>query len=147
MDRFLSNAINKIDAKGRVSVPARFRTVLQQRGLTDLYALRALDNPAMIAGGMDLLEKLEERLSEFDPLSAAADDLSFYIHGDGTFLKIDADGRITMTDFVREHTGITDTVAFVGMGHCFQIWAPDAFQDYQRQARARLIQSRKDAAL
>lgn len=142
MDRFLSNAINKIDAKGRVSVPARFRTILQQRGLVDLYAMRSLDNPALIAGGMDLLERLEARLGEFDPFSSQADDMAYHIHGDGAFLKVDGDGRITVTDFLREHTGITDSVAFVGMGHYFQIWEPEKFQAYQSAALARLKKAR-----
>lgn len=142
MDRFLSNAINKIDAKGRVSVPARFRTILQQRGLVDLYAMRSLDNPALIAGGMDLLERLEARLGEFDPFSSQADDMAYHIHGDGAFLKVDGDGRITVTDFLREHTGITDSVAFVGMGHYFQIWEPEKFQTYQSAALARLKKAR-----
>ncbi|TIS64524.1 MAG: transcriptional regulator MraZ, partial [Mesorhizobium sp.] len=35
MDRFLSNAINRIDAKGRVSVPAHFRSVVQKRGYAE----------------------------------------------------------------------------------------------------------------
>lgn len=127
-------------------MPARFRTILQNRGLVDLYALRSLDNPALIAGGMDLLEKLEAKLGDFDPFSAVADDMAFYIHGDGAFLKVDSDGRITVTDFLREHTGISDSVAFVGMGHCFQIWEPTRFQDYQEQARARLLKSRSMVA-
>eukprot|EP01036_Dinobryon_divergens_P043978 gene43978-58633_t len=40
MNRFLSNAINRIDAKGRVSVPATFRAVLLQRGIQELYCLQ-----------------------------------------------------------------------------------------------------------
>ena len=43
MERFLSNAVNRIDTKGRVSVPAQFRSVLQLKGLSDLYALQAID--------------------------------------------------------------------------------------------------------
>lgn len=142
MDRFLSNAINKIDAKGRVSVPAHFRTILQQRGLSDLYAMRSLDHPALIAGGVDLLERLEARLGEFDPFSAETDDMAYHIHGDGAFLKVDGDGRISVTDFLRSHTGITDSVAFVGMGHCFQIWEPEKFQTYRAEAIARLRKAR-----
>lgn len=142
MDRFLSNAINKIDAKGRVSVPGRFRTILQNRGLDDLYAMRSLDKPALIAGGMDFLEKLEARLGDFDPFSSETDDMAYHIHGDGAFLKIDGDGRITVTDFLRAHTGVTDHVTFVGMGHYFQMWEPAKFQDYQAQALARLRASR-----
>ncbi len=128
MDRFLSNAVNRIDAKGRVSVPAHFRSVVQKRGYADLYALRALDMPALDVGGPDLLERYEERIALEDPFLQTADDMSFFIHGDGAFLKLDQDGRITVSDFIREHTGITTDVAFVGRGRFFQIWEPERLE-------------------
>ena len=121
MDRFLSNAINRVDAKGRVSVPAHFRAVLTTRGFAELYALRALDVPALDVGGPDLLDRYEARMTAEDPFLQTADDMSFFVHGDGAFLKLDQDGRITVTDFMREHTGIAGEVAFVGRGGFFQI--------------------------
>lgn len=145
MDRFLSNAVNRIDAKGRVSVPAHFRTVLQKRGFAELYALRALEMPAMDVGGLDLLDRYEQRIALEDPFLQTADDMSFFAHGDGAFLKLDQDGRITVTDFIRNHTGITSEVAFVGRGTFFQIWEPGRLAEYGRQARARLIALRRAA--
>lgn len=146
MDRFLSNAVNRIDAKGRVSVPAHFRTVLQKRGFAELYALRALEMPAMDVGGLDLLDRYEQRIALEDPFLQTADDMSFFAHGDGTFLKLDQDGRITVTDFIRDHTGITGEVAFVGRGTFFQIWEPGRLAEYGREARARLIRLRQAAS-
>jgi MraZ protein len=146
VDRFLSNAVNKIDSKGRVSVPALFRSVLQKRGLGELYALQAIDMAAIDAGGMDLLERYEARLAQDDPFLRSSDDMSFFCHGDGAFLKIDGDGRITVTDFIREHTGITDEVAFVGRGHFFQMWQPEKFRSYREEVRERLRAAREAAA-
>jgi MraZ protein len=145
MDRFLSSAVNRIDAKGRVSVPAHFRSVLQKRGYSDLYALRALDVTALDVGGMDLLDRYEQRIALEDPFLQTADDMSFFCHGDGAFLKLDQDGRITVNDFIREHTGITTDVAFVGRGHFFQIWEPEQFSAYRAEARARLLKLRQAA--
>ena len=145
MDRFLSSAVNRIDAKGRVSVPAHFRSVLQKRGYSDLYALRALDVAALDVGGMDLLDRYEQRIALEDPFLQTADDMSFFCHGDGAFLKLDQDGRITVNDFIREHTGITTDVAFVGRGHFFQIWEPEQFSCYRAEARARLLKLRQAA--
>lgn len=146
MNRFLSNAVNKIDAKGRVSVPAHFRSVVQQRGYTELYALRGLDIPALDVGGLDLLDRYEERIAQEDPFLQTTDDMSFFCHGDGGFLKLDQDGRITVTDFIRDHTGITTHVAFVGRGQFFQMWEPQQLQAYGREARARLLKVRREAA-
>lgn len=145
MDRFLSSATNRIDAKGRVSVPAPFRTVLQKRGQTDLYALRALDQPALDVGGTDLLDRYEQRIALEDPFLQAADDMSFFVHGDGAFLKFDQDGRITVSDFMREHTGISTEATFVGRGTFFQIWEPSRLRDHAAAVRERLSKLRASA--
>lgn len=146
MDRFLSSSVNRIDAKGRVSVPAHFRSVVQKRGYTELYALRCLDQPAMDVGGPDLLDRYEQRIAQEDPFLQTADDMSFFCHGDGAFLKLDQDGRITMTDFIREHTGIGQEVAFVGRGQFFQIWEPGRLAEHGAKVRERLLKLRQAAS-
>ena len=146
MNRFLSSAVNRIDAKGRVSVPAHFRAVVQQRGYSELYAIRQLDVPALDVGGLDLLDRYEQRMALEDPFMQTADDMSFFCHGDGAFLKLDQDGRLTVSDFIRDHTGITEEVAFVGRGHFFQIWEPARLNAYASEARARLLRLRNEAA-
>jgi len=149
MDRFLSSSVNRIDAKGRVSVPAHFRSVVQKRGYTELYALRCLDQPAMDVGGLDLLDRYEQRIAQEDPFLQTADDMSFFCHGDGMFLKLDQDGRITVTDQIRAYTGISTDIAFVGKGRCFQIWEPERFRAHSEAALERLrgIRRRASAAL
>lgn len=143
MDRFLSSAVNRIDAKGRVSVPAHFRAVVQRRGYQELYALKALDRPALDVGGLDLLDRYEARIAMEDPFLQTADDMSYFVHGDSDFLKLDQDGRITVTDFIREHTGITKEVAFVGRGTFFQMWEPSQLAAYGAQVRERLMKLRQ----
>ncbi len=143
MNRFLSSAVNRIDAKGRVSVPAHFRSVVQSRGYSELYAIRQLDVPALDVGGLDLLDRYEERIALEDPFLQTADDMSFFVHGDGAFLKYDQDGRITVTDFIREHTGISAEVAFVGRGNFFQMWEPEKLRAHGAEVRQRLSRLRQ----
>lgn len=143
MNRFLSSSVNRVDAKGRVSVPSAFRAVLAMRGAGELYALRALDAPAMDVGGLDLLDRYEAQIAQMDPFLQMADDMSFFIHGDGTFLKPDGEGRIFLTDFIREHTGITSEAAFVGRGNFFQIWEPARLAAHAAEVRARLLKLRQ----
>jgi MraZ protein len=146
MDRFLSNSVNNIDAKGRVSVPAAFRQILAQRGSQELYAMQALGTPAIDVGGMDLLQRYEQRLESEDPFSEAYADMSLFTYGDGAFLKFDQEGRITVSDFVRTHTGITDKVTFVGRNTFFQLWEPAQFEAHRAEARARLLGMRSASA-
>ncbi|MCO4315965.1 division/cell wall cluster transcriptional repressor MraZ [Phyllobacterium sp. 21LDTY02-6] len=142
MDRFLGHITNRIDAKGRVSVPAPFRSIILASGHTELYALRSLHLPALETGGPELLTRFDKSLEGADPFTQGADDMSFYLHADGTFLKLDADGRITMTDFIREHTGITSEVTFAGANTHFQIWQPEQFEAHRARVRQRLAERR-----
>ncbi len=141
MDRFLSNTINKVDKKGRVSIPATFRPVLGGQGR--LFTLMSVDQPTVEAGGVELIEKGEAQLAQMDPFSTEYELYSFVLHGDSDHLNIDGEGRIVLSDNIRAHTGITDQVAFAGRGHFFQIWEPEKFLAYRQEARAKVAEMRK----
>ncbi|MDH6201503.1 MraZ protein [Rhizobium leguminosarum] len=135
MNRFLSNATNRIDAKGRVSVPSVFRSVLAQRNVQELYCFQDFVFPAISVGGPDLLERFERQIAAEDPFSPDANEMSLLIHGGGVFMKLDAEGRLMVTDFIRDFTSISDEVTFVGRADHFQLWQPQAFLAAQAQAR------------
>ena len=141
MDRFLSNTINKVDKKGRVSIPAIFRPKLDASSY--LYTLMSVDQPTVDAGGIELINKGEEYLAKLDPFSEEYELYSFVLHGDSDQLKIDAEGRFVISDIIREQTGITDRAAFVGRGHFFQIWEPDRFLTYREEARMQVANMRR----
>ena len=136
MNRFLSNATNKIDAKGRVSVPSAFRAVLARNGTEELYACQDFVFPAISMAGPEMLDRFEKMISTLDPFSEKANRMSLVIHGGGVFMKLDAEGRILVTDFIREFTGITDRVTFAGRGDHFQLWEPGAFEAMQARSRS-----------
>ena len=141
MDRFLSSTINKVDKKGRVSIPAPFRPILGD--VARLYTLMSVDQPSVDAGGIELIERGEAQLDKLDPFSAEYELYSFVLHGDSTELKIDGEGRITLTEAIREQTGILDKAAFVGRGHFFQIWEPERFLAYREDVRRRVALMRQ----
>lgn len=135
MNRFLSNATNRIDAKGRVSVPSTFRAVLAQREVRELYCFQDFVFPAISVGGPDLLDRFERQIASEDPFSPAANEMSLLIHGGGVFMKLDSEGRLMVTDFIRDFTGISTDVTFVGRADHFQLWAPQTFEAVQAAAR------------
>ncbi|MBW3095930.1 division/cell wall cluster transcriptional repressor MraZ [Pseudohoeflea coraliihabitans] len=134
-DRFLSNATNKIDAKGRVSVPSVFRSVLARNGTQELYAYQDFIFPAISMAGAEILERFERQIATLDPFSEEANRMSLLVHGGGIFMKLDAEGRLQIPDFVRDFTGIADRVTFAGRGDHFQLWEPAAFEEMQARAR------------
>jgi MraZ protein len=138
MDRFVSHFTNRLDAKGRVSIPASFRAVLARDGFEGLYVHPALDSPALDAGGNRLLQEIDAFLSGLSPYSDERDQLSTALFGTSEILKVDPEGRMTLTDSVKSHAEITDCVTFVGLGHKFQIWEPERFRTHLEEARAKV---------
>src|SRR5689334_694730 len=128
MDRFVSNFTNRVDAKGRVSIPAPFRAVLARDGFDGLYVHPALDTSALDAGGNLFLAEIERVLDLLPPCSDERDRLSTALFGTSDVLRIDPEGRIVLTESAKAHGGIADVVAFVGLGHKFQMWEPQAFR-------------------
>lgn len=138
MNRFVSNFTNRLDAKGRVSIPATFRAVLTRDGFEGLYVHPALDAPALDAGGNRMLEEIDTFLSSLTPYSDERDQLSTALFGTSEILKVDTEGRVILTESVKDHAGIADSVTFVGLGHKFQIWRPDRFRAHLEEARAKV---------
>lgn len=138
MDRFVSNFTTRLDAKGRVSIPASFRSVLKADGFSGLYVHPALETPAMDAGGNRLLGEIDAFLATFSPYSDERDHLATALFGTSEILKLDSEGRVGLTEAVKLHAGVTDAVTFVGLGHKFQIWEPESFRAHLEGARARM---------
>jgi MraZ protein len=143
MDRFVSNFTNRLDAKGRVSIPAPFRGVLTRDGHEGLYVHPALDAPALDAGGNALLQEIDAFLSTRPAYSEEREQFSIALLGTSEILKLDGEGRVSLTESVKAHAGIADAVTFVGLGHKFQMWEPDRFRAHLEEARARVRELRR----
>ena len=128
MDRFVSHCMLRLDAKGRISVPAAFRTVLARDRFEGLYCYPALDRPALDAGGNALLAEIEALITSYPPYSDQREQFALSLYGTSETLKIDGEGRIVLTDSLKAHAGITEAATFVGLGHKFRIWEPGRFR-------------------
>jgi MraZ protein len=138
MDRFVSHFILRLDAKSRVSVPASFRAVLARDALEGLYCCPSLDRPAIEAGGQALLTEIEQLIASYPPFSEEREHFATALYGTSETLKMDGEGRVTLPESLKDHAGIMDAVAFVGLGHKFQIWAPDRFSARLSEATGKM---------
>ncbi|MFD1702146.1 division/cell wall cluster transcriptional repressor MraZ [Methylopila henanensis] len=136
MDRFVSNFTNRLDAKGRVSIPAPFRAVLARDGFEGLYVHPSLDLQALDAGGNALLSDIDRLLETLSPYSDERDGLATALLGVSEVLKVDSEGRVVLTESLKAYAGVTDQVTFVGQGRKLQIWEPERFRAHLDQARA-----------
>ncbi len=143
MDRFVSHFSNRLDSKGRVSIPATFRAVLARDGFEGIYVHPSLDTDAVDCGGHALLKDIDNLLDRHSPYSEERDLFSTALLGTSEILKVDGEGRVVLTEMVRGHTGISSEVTFVGQGHKFQIWEPIRFRAHLEEAKLRVRDLRK----
>jgi MraZ protein len=134
MSRFVSNVTLRLDSKGRVSIPASFRSVLGRDGFDGLYCYPALDRPAIDAGGNALMAEIEALIAGYAPFSDEREQFALALYGTSETLKIDGEGRVVLSEPLKLHAGVTDQVTFVGLGHKFQIWEPGRFRSEFAQA-------------
>ena len=142
MHLFLSRFKNKIDVKGRVSIPAQFRNILLKDVSQKMFCYPSLDAQAIDAGGENLSKEIYALMDNLDPYSDERDYLSTALFGLSEELKIDNDGRVILSDALIDHAQIKDEVVFVGLGEKFQIWEPVKFENSLQQAQKKVKEQR-----
>lgn len=138
MEEFVSSFTNKIDAKGRVSVPAPFRAVLARENSDEIFCHPALEGGTLDAGGPRLVKHIRGLLEELSPYSDEKDQLATALFGESEYLKIDNDGRIVLPERLRLVAGLSNAVTFVGLGDKFQMWEPARFEEARMAARSKV---------
>ncbi len=145
MTHFLGTHLNRLDAKGRVSVPAPFRDALRNGGDgAPVVILRPSHTYACIeAWPVAAFEALAGGLDRLDMFSEAHDDMALALYADAHALSPDKEGRIILPEALKSYAGLTDQVMFMGVGRTFQIWEPEAGArrrlDAAERARARRV--------
>ncbi len=142
MKSFIGTFVNKIDAKGRISVPAPFRAVLQTKSLSGVTCYPALTGPCIEGCGLDRIEAMVETLPD-DPIPSVDEDaIAHLIFASARDLPFDGGGRIVLpADFLKK-ADLTDQGAFVGKGRTFQIWNPTALEAVQAEMFSRAMEER-----
>lgn len=143
MDRFVSHYTNRLDAKGRVSIPASFRAVLTRDGFEGLYVYPSLFSKTFDCGGSALLSEIEAHLARLPTYSEEWEFQSVALLGQSDVLKIDGEGRVILTDAMKNEIEATTEITFVGQGHKFQIWEPSRFRAHLAEARNRVRDFRR----
>jgi len=139
--RFRGKSTHKVDAKGRVSIPAAFRRVLEAgdpdwttglfptlilvyggkgRKFIEGYTVEAMDDVDARIETMQL-GSIDRRRAEHTFLTE-----SFQV-------QVDLTGRLVLPQNIRDKFGITDEAVFAAAGTTFQIWQPEAHQEHSEK--------------
>ena len=139
---FMDTVVNKVDAKGRVSLPADYRSIVKGTE-SEIVCYRSLTAPCIEGCLEDLLDKLASEMEDsLDFFSSTQDDLTNLIFGDAKRYPFDSTGRIMLSEKLLRHAAITDTAVFVGKGRKFQIWNPENWAKEEARIRAEVLQKR-----
>ena len=132
---FLSVYKNKLDKKGRVSVPASFRSYLSNLGYNGIICFPSFNNQSIEAWPQDRIEKVSNAIDNLNPFEEKKDYFATSILSESTNLQFDGEGRILITTKLLKHAKIKNSMLFVGQGKTFQIWEPTTFEKFRVAAR------------
>ena len=132
---FISTHENRLDKKGRVSVPASFRSYLGSMGYSGVICYPSFNNSSIEACSQNRIEKLSDSIDSLNPFEEKRDIFATSVLADSANLQFDSEGRISIPSKLLEHAKIKQTMLFVGQGKTFQIWEPRLFEKFKIQAR------------
>ena len=132
---FLSTYENKLDKKGRGSVPASFRSYLSNLGYNGVICYPSFNNQSIEAWPQDRIEKISNAIDSLNPFEEKRDFFATSILSESINLQFDSEGRISITQKLLKHAKIKNSMIFVGQGKTFQIWEPTIFEKFKIHAR------------
>ena len=139
---FLSSYENKLDKKGRVSVPASFRTKLSSMGYNGFITYPSFNHDALEACSQDRIEKLSNSIDSLNPFEEKRDYFATSVLSESINLQFDTEGRVSLPEKLLVHARIKINILFVGLGATFQIWDPKLFNKFKLVARKKSYQNR-----
>ena len=132
---FLSTYENNIDKKGRVSVPAQFRSHLSSLGFNSIICFPSFNQQCLEAWPQDRIEKISDAIDNLNPFEEKKDYFATSILAESTNLQFDSEGRILLSSKLLRHAKIKNRMLFVGQGKTFQIWEPTNYEKFKVTAK------------
>ena len=132
---FLSTFENKLDKKGRVSVPASYRSYLSNLGYNGVICYPSFNNNCIEAWPQDRIEKISNAIDSLNPFEEKKDYFATSILSESTNLQFDSEGRVLITGKLLKHAKIKNIMLFVGQGKTFQIWEPSNYDKFKVTAK------------
>ena len=139
---FLSTYENKLDKKGRVSVPASFRSHLSNLGYNGVICYPSFNNSSIEACSQDRIEKISSAIESLNPFEEKRDYFATSVLSESVSLQFDSEGRVLFPEKLLKHAKIKNEILFVGLGKTFQIWEPKSFEKFKIFAKKKAFKNR-----
>ena len=143
MNLFVSTFVNKIDKKGRVSLPSIFRSALPKDYKNEIILSKSLRNNIIDGLSVNRVKEIAKRINNLDFFSEEYEDFTTSIFSEMLPTNLDKEGRFLIPEKLKVFANIIDEVAFIGQGYFFQIVNPEVALDLQKKSRTRLNINKK----
>ena len=143
MTLFVSKFVNKIDKKGRVSLPSIFRNVLPKKSKNEIVLFKSLKFKSIEGCGIERINKIANKIDELDFYSDDQDDFATSIFSEIIPTNLDNEGRFLIPESLKKYSNISIEATFIGQGHYFQIWEPNAAIERQKKSRERIVKEKR----
>lgn len=144
---FVGTYYNKIDKKGRLSVPAPFRRHLRQSMPDDLYGFRSFRADCIEIAPSSFMHNLGQKTDIGELFNQDMHDIASTIFGSSYLMNMDAEGRVKLPESIHSFLEKTEQIAIVGVGDLFQLWNMNVWRDHQKSAFERVQEKIKAGTL
>ena len=127
---------HSVDDKGRVSIPARFRELLERDGDQVLFISqhRLLKQKCLALYPPREWERVLGRIREKNSLNPDVQAYQTHLLGNTHEVEVDKQGRILIPPHLREYGGIQREVTFQGVLDHFVLWDKATHAKFERAA-------------
>ena len=143
VDLFVSKFVNKVDKKGRISLPSIFRNALHKDNKNEIILYKSLKHNSIEGCNTNRINEIAKRINNLDIFSDDEDDFATSIFSEITPTNLDKEGRFLIPEELKKYSNINDKACFIGQGFFFQIWEPSAADKRQNESRNRLLKEKK----
>lgn len=139
---FLGQYVHSIDDKGRVTIPARYRELLEEGA----YITQGFDLNLFVLTTSSF-ERIYQRVNQMSLTDPAARQLKRLIFSHAVRAETDKAGRILIPQFLRQAAHLKGSAVVVGVGNYFEIWSPDLWEEQYIQLQDNETNTQRFAAL
>jgi MraZ protein len=119
----------KIDAKGRMVLPARIKANLPQESGANIVISRGFE-PCLVIRPQSEFMKILERLQGLNEFDAANRNFQRKMLSGSTDVELDANARFLIPKMMLQYAGLEKDAIIVGMGDRIEIWNPKAYRRF-----------------
>lgn len=127
---FFGQFDHSVDDKGRLTIPARYRTALKDSG----YILLGLDDNLMVMTD-ESFKKITAEFSQKNMAKFNTRQMGRALFSSAEKFEIDKNGRILIPQYLRDAIGLKNSAKLVGVGSIFEIWSPEFWEKNQESIK------------